>query len=205
MVIQQRTHQADLTGHLRERGGWTLLSLPAELERQTKIALPISGRAIIKSPGDLLWPEREGRAELAAAKLRLGTYAYNCQYLQSPIARGGNTFKEQWFGSYRELPKFDLVIQSWDCAYKTGQANDYSCCVTIGHVRPGVHAPGAPPGYCLIHAWRGRLEFPDLKRQALELWQAWNPSKVLIEDTASGQSLLQELRTVLLPIEGPAQ
>ena len=202
VVIQQRTHQADLTGHLLEQGGWMQLCLPAEFERRTVIAMPQSGREVVKLEGELLWPEREGRAELDAAKIRLGSYGYACQYLQNPIARGGNLFKQQWFGWYRDHPKFDLVIQSWDCAYKTGQLNDYSACVTIGHVRPGAHASGAPSGNYLVHAWRGRLEFPDLKRKALELWQAWKPSKVLIEDTASGQSLLQELRTILLPIEG---
>src|SRR6266853_1677889 len=42
VVIQQRTHQADLTGHLLEQGGWVQLSLPAEFERQTVISLPVT-------------------------------------------------------------------------------------------------------------------------------------------------------------------
>ena len=201
VVIQQRTHQADLTGHLLERGGWTQLSLPALFERRMTISLPVTRREIVKVAGDLLWPEREGGVELEAAKLRLGSYAYNCQYLQNPIARGGNLFKEDWFGRFRERPKFDLMIQSWDCAFKTGQTNDFSACLTIGWVKSNPHTSGAAPGCYLVHAWRGRLEFPDLKRKALELYQQWNPSKVLIEDTASGQSLLQELRTAI-PIEG---
>jgi hypothetical protein len=32
-VIHPHTHQADLTGHLLEQGGWTDLSLPAKFER----------------------------------------------------------------------------------------------------------------------------------------------------------------------------
>jgi hypothetical protein len=51
LVIQQRTHQADLTGHLLEQGGWTHLCLPAEFERRTVIALPSTGGAIIKGGG----------------------------------------------------------------------------------------------------------------------------------------------------------
>ena len=43
VVIQQRTHQADLTGHLLEQGGWTLLCLPAEFERRTVISFPRDG------------------------------------------------------------------------------------------------------------------------------------------------------------------
>jgi predicted phage terminase large subunit-like protein len=202
VVIQQRTHQADLTGHLLEQGGWTLLRLPAEFERRTVISLPRTGRSIVKQEGDLLWPDREGRAELTAAKHRLGSFGYASQYLQNPIARGGNLFKEKWFGTYREIPKFDALVQSWDCAFKTGQTSDYSACVTIGHVDWSEGGSASAPGYYLVHAWRGRVEFAELKRHALALYEQWQPTDVLIEDAASGQSLLQELRTTLLPISG---
>jgi len=201
LVIQQRTHQADLTGHLLDQGGWTRLCLPAEFESKTVISLPQSGGKIVKLEGDLLWPEHEGRVELEAAKNRLGSYGYNCQYLQNPIARGGNVFKEKWFGTFRELPKFDRLIQSWDCAFKTGQTNDYSACVTIGRIDWDERGSTAAPGFYLVHAWRGRVEFADLKRRALALYEQWRPEAVVIEDAASGQSLLQELRTAL-PIVG---
>jgi hypothetical protein len=147
VVIQQRTHQADLTGHLLEQGGWTHLCLPAEFERKTVIALPLSDRETVKQEGDLLWPEREGRAELDAVKDRLGDYGYNCQYLQNPIARGGNLFKLEWFGTFVERPKLDLIVQSWDTGYKTGAANDYSACVTIGVIRERREDSGAAPGF----------------------------------------------------------
>src|SRR5271168_2855796 len=141
-----------------------------------------------------------GRFEInsiCAAKVRLGSYAYACQYLQNPIARGGNLFKQGWFGTYRQIPKFDVLVQSWDCAFKAGQTNDYSACVTIGWVNPNREGQSAAPGFYLVDASRGRVEFPELKRRAQSLYQQWHPSVVLIEDTASGQSLLQELRTVL--------
>lgn len=202
VVIQQRTHQADLTGHLLEQGGWTHLCLPAEFERRTTIRLPRSNRSIVKQEGDLLWPEREGRAELNAAKNRLDSFGYAGQYLQNPIARGGNLFKQKWFGTFRQIPEFDLLVQSWDCAFKTGQTSDYSACVTIGRVDWSDEGSTSAPGYYLLDAWRGRVEFAELKRQALTLNERWHPSHVLIEDTASGQSLLQELRTTLLPITG---
>jgi predicted phage terminase large subunit-like protein len=202
VVIQQRTHQADLTGHLLEQGGWTQLCLPAEFERRTVIPMPRSGRQVVRLEGELLWLEREGRAELDAAKIRLGSYGYACQYLQNPIARGGNLFKEKWFGRYREIPKFDALVQSWDCAFKTGRTNDYSACVTIGRVNPNREGPTAAPGFYLVDAWRGRVEFPELKRRAQSLYELWHPSVVLIEDTASGQSLLQELQRTMLPIKG---
>lgn len=203
VVIQQRTHRTDLTGHLLEQGGWTHLCLPDEFERRTVIPMPLTRGEIIKDEGDLLWPKREGRAQLDAAKRRFGLYGYNCQYLQNPVARGGNVFKEEWFGTFREMPRFDVLIQSWDCAFETGQANDYSAGVTIGLVRERREGSTAAPGYYLVHAWRGKIEFVELKRKAVELYKEWRPSAVLVEDAASGQSLLQELRSnTTLPIKG---
>jgi predicted phage terminase large subunit-like protein len=60
---------------------------------------------------------------------------------------------------------------------------------------------GPPVGYYLVNVWRARVEFAALKRQALALFEQYHPDVVLIEDSASGQSLLQELRTTLLPIK----
>jgi predicted phage terminase large subunit-like protein len=123
--------------------------------------------------------------------------------LQNPIARGGNLFKEEWFGTFREAPKCDLVVQSWDCAFKSGQTNDYSACVTIGVVRKRRADSNAAPGCYLLHAWRGKVEFVELKRKAIALHEQWLPSAVLVEDAASGQSLLQELSAnTNLPIKG---
>jgi predicted phage terminase large subunit-like protein len=38
------------------------------------------------------------------------------------------------------------------------------------------------------------LIFPELKRLAVSLAQEWKPSAILVEDKASGQSLIQEPR-----------
>ena len=203
VVIQQRTHQADLTGHLLAQGGWELLCLPAEFERRTIIWFPRSKRELVKEEGDLLCPEREGRAELDAAKRGLGSYGYASQYLQSPVARGGNLFKESWFGTFRDAPKFDFVLQSWDCAYKTGQTNDYSACVTLGLIQNRQEDSAAAAGLYLLHAWHGKVEFPELERRVKEFYAQQCPHVVLVEDTASGQSLLQQLRSNhYLPVKG---
>jgi hypothetical protein len=196
VVIEQRTHQADLGGHLLTQGGWEHLCLPAEFERRTTIVLPRSGREIVKQEGELLWPEREGRAELDTARLRLGNYAYQCQYLQQPVARGGNRFKREWFGTFARVPeRFDMLVQAWDTAFKESETRDYSACVTLGQL--GRRGPnGEMPGLYVLHAWHGRVSFSELKRHAKQFARHWNPDAVLIEDAASGQSLLQELRII---------
>ena len=47
---------------------------------------------------------------------------------------------------------------------------------------------------------RERLEYPDLRRVAQELYDEFKPDICIIEKKASGQSLLQDLRRAGLPV-----
>src|SRR5262245_47519573 len=69
IVIEQRTHMADLTGHWLMQGGWNHISLPAEFQQKTTITFPRFHRILVREEGDLLWPTRLGRAVLETAKL----------------------------------------------------------------------------------------------------------------------------------------
>lgn len=203
VVIEQRTHAADLTAHLLAQGGWTHVSLPAIAEQRTVITFPRSGREVVRDEGDPLWPAREGRAELEAAKVRLGSFAFASQYMQAPVSREGNLIKAEWLtATYRAgalPPKFDSIVLSLDSAFKTGISNDYSAIVVIGTLRGA--RDGYAPGHYLLEAWRGRVEFAELKRKVVALQETWHANRVLIEDAASGQSLIQELRAgTMLPL-----
>src|ERR1700674_2852202 len=74
VVVMQRCHQRDLSGHLLAQGGWEHLRLPAEFE-EPKCATSISWIDPRTQPGELLWPERFGPIEIADLKLNLGSYA----------------------------------------------------------------------------------------------------------------------------------
>lgn len=85
------------------------------------------------------------------------------------------------------------IVQSWDTAFKKNQENDYSVCTTW---------LVAENGYYLLDLWKGRVEFPELKRKVVELHKLHSANEILIEDKASGQSLIQELqRDTALPIK----
>lgn len=106
----------------------------------------------------------------------------------------GEILKREWWKFYRELPaNYDSIVQSYDTAYKKNEENSFSVCTTwyvTGH------------GYYLADCWRERVEFPELKRQVAMLYNKYRPREILIEDMASGQSLIQELRrSTALPIK----
>jgi predicted phage terminase large subunit-like protein len=84
------------------------------------------------------------------------------------------------------------IIQSWDTAIKAAAGNDYSVCTTWAETESGYH---------LLDIWRRRAEYPELKRAVLNVADQWQPDAILMEDKASGQSLLQDLkRETKLPL-----
>ena len=74
----------------------------------------------------------------------------------------------------------------------TGAANDFSVCTTWKLIGTD---------YYLLDVFRERLSFPELKRAAVDLCRRHQPFSVLIEDQASGSSLIQELGSEGLPVE----
>ena len=184
VVVMQRLHENDLTGHLLAKGGWEHLCMPAEAERRTVI--DFGAVKLIREAGSLLHPEREGAREITRAKRELGAYAYAAQYQQRPAPLTGGIVDLAWFKRYGAAPAKPLrIVQSWDTAFKGGALNDPSVCGTWAETESGFY---------LLHVARRRLEYPALKRAAMSLAAKWSPDAILIEDKASGQSLIQDLR-----------
>jgi predicted phage terminase large subunit-like protein len=195
IIVEQRTHANDLTGHLLAERDWYRIALPAIAERKTIIVFPCSRTERVREEGDILWPAREGPAELEAAKLRMGALGFSAQYQQAPTAPGGNLFKEEWLRqSYRTIPRaFDGgIVLSLDTAYKTSSTSDFSAGVVVGHLKhpDGEHAPG----FYLLWAWQSRCEFPDLVKMTVSIAERWSVNTTLVEDAASGPSLVQSLQ-----------
>jgi len=101
-------------------------------------------------------------------------------------------FKRSWWRFFRHPPVFSRLIQSWDTGFKSGETNAYSVGQTWGL---------AEDGYYLIDQLRERLEYPELRRAVVACYEKHKPELVLVEDKASGQSLVQELkRNTRLPL-----
>ena len=178
IVIMQRLHESDLAGWLLGGGtgeAWDHLCIPA-----------------VNDNDEALWPEKHSREQLRALE-KANAYVYAGQYGQRPAPLGGGIFKDEWWKYYNPaaLPvKFKRIVQSWDTAFKDKQTNDPSSCTTWGETMDG--------DYLLLDRFNKRMQFPELRRMAVSLFLKWNPNSVLVEDKASGQSLIQDLK---LPIE----
>jgi predicted phage terminase large subunit-like protein len=189
VIIMQRLHQDDLVGHVLAQEHWDMARFPAIAEHDEDFIIdtPHGIQTYHRKAGRLLLPERLPMEELEKERAK-SEYTFQAQYQQNPSPPEGLVVKEAWFPRHApaDLPEpFDRKIQSWDTATKTKDIHDYSACTTWG-------VKG--PHFYLLNVLRRRMEFPELKRVVKEMAAAWNPSNVLIEDTASGIQLIQDLR-----------
>jgi len=132
------------------------------------------------------WPEKEPLQSLLDLK-EADPATFASQYMQEPIPIEGSLFKVDQIEYYKpeEAPQFNRIIQSWDTAVKDKEIHDYSVCTTWGVTENK---------YYLLDVLRKRLQYTDLKNAVRILFDKYKPDTVLIEDKATGQALLQELR-----------
>ncbi len=189
IIVMQRLHDMDLSGHvLRDVGGYMHVKIPLVAETQVTIDFPLSGKQIVRKPGDILQPERENDETIAQKKRTLGTAGYAAQYQQEPVPDGGNRIKLDWFGRYQRVPErtgFKKVVQSWDTGNKPKDTSAPSVCTTFGLT---------DKGWFVIDLYREQVGYPELKRQVIKKFNKWRPDAVLIEDKASGISLIQDMK-----------
>ena len=187
IAIMTRWHEDDPAA-IWKNAGWHVIELPA-----------------IDKDGKPTYPELWNLDALnnARSDANMGTSRFELMFQGNIIPEGGAIFRREWWRYWKqgEAPWQKLgaenkpilaVVQSWDTAFKEKQENDYSACETWGVCENG---------YYLLNAWRGKLEFPRLKVAFHQLYEQWKPVTVLIEDAASGQDLIAEMRDKsLIPI-----
>jgi hypothetical protein len=95
ILVMQRLHENDLSGHLLEKEGFDLIALPAIAIREERGRLP-NRRIYRRKIGEALHPQRENVQVLDEIKARVGSRVFQAQYQQSPVPAEGNLFKRSW-------------------------------------------------------------------------------------------------------------
>lgn len=189
ILVMQRLHADDLVAHVQQHEHWDVVSLPAIAEQNETHAFttPYGARIVHRKEGEVLHPGIISRERLDALRRGMTDYNFAAQFQQNPQPASGIIVKREWLRFYTpaEKPKqFDRVIQSWDTANKDTELADYSVCTTWGFFERRMY---------LLDVYRAKLDFPSLKRAVKYQVSLHRPAIVLIEDKASGISLIQEL------------
>lgn len=186
VLVMQRLHEDDLVAHVEGIDDWEKLEIPAIAERDETYALgPVSGDHYRRSVGELLHPDREDQATLDQIRRTMGTRGFRAQYQQEPVPLDGNIIKRSWLRYYDEEPdEFDAIVASWDTASTIGDTSDFSVGTLWGLLGNS---------YYLIDVVRGQFEFPQLRREVLEMHAREPDAVTLIEATDTGRALAQDL------------
>jgi predicted phage terminase large subunit-like protein len=175
IVIMQRVHEADLSGHILEAdegvGRWAHICLPARYEGRNRIVTFINdkGTATKKHPDGRpwvderrkdetpLWPERISDDALAEQETEMSEYAKAGQLQQNPTPREGGMFNKADF----------VVVDGFDPALVTSSVRYWDKAGTQGG---GAFTAGVlmhrmiDGSFVISHVERGQWSFA--KREA---------------------------------------
>lgn len=217
--IQQRLHQYDSTWFMESGGmgiNFDLIKVPALINEEYIESLPnwikdecwndIKSSESVNRSGEQYWsywPKNEYVGDLMDLWEK-DEYTFASQYMQEPIALGGNIFDPSWWVFYDDdqfmngensPPFFEYRFITADTANKTKTYNDFSVFIEWGVYDGKLYA---------IELKRGKWEAPELRNVFTKfLHQAWdrndshqfgNLRAAYIEDKASGTGLIQEVK-----------
>lgn len=185
ILVMQRLHEHDLSGYLlSQKSQWKHLKIPVYANRN--LYFHVKNKEYLFKSGSTLHISRDKEEHLITLQQSIGMHNYCAQYLQEPIHQNSSLIKLKDIRFYEELPKqFGYFIQSWDSAIKVSANSDYSVCCCFGII---------DNYYYLVSMLRQKLTYPELKKNARKLRDSYNPKFILIEDKASGQQLIQDLK-----------
>jgi predicted phage terminase large subunit-like protein len=216
IIILTRWHPDDLAGRLQQtedwaEGRWHHINFPAikqvtsgkirrnhlpedhpqYMQAKDLNALSPAKRTIAETEEAPLWPERFPLEDLKRRE-RLNPREFASLYQQQPFIQGGNLIKTEWWQKYPadlSPENFSTLIIAVDTAFKKTETADYSVAVVAGMDRNG--------DIYIVDIMRGKYDFPELKQRLIRLnnrWRGRGLRAMYIEDKASGQSLIQELK-----------
>lgn len=212
VVIMQRLHEDDLSGHLLKSGDFEHVCLPQEYEpteAETFLGL-VDPRA---EKGELLFPARFPEGVLAQERRTLGSRGYAGQHQQRPVPEGGEMFKREWWRFYGleqhkrpqgctqvppvRLPAhFDEVIQSVDCSFKDLGSSDFVANLVV--------AKRGADRFILARV-KERLNFTATCAMVRRVSTEWPAARIkLVEDKANGTAVINTLQGTVggfVPIE----
>jgi len=198
VLVQQRLHQDDCTGHLlaQEESDWTLLKLPLIAEQDEEIRFPHSGRVWKRRKGDCLDPKRWSARTIRQRQQNRLVWAG--QFQQEPQAISGNIIKIEsclYFGGKDPrtgvpdlaLPDhFDRKIISVDCSFKDRSTSDYVAILTIGVLGSRRY---------VLNITNARLDLTGTINEIRNAHAFFGPvGATLVEDAANGPAVVAALR-----------
>lgn len=134
IIVMQRLHLDDLTGHVRQRRAWSNIVLPAVALQDETWSLPPQ-RRLTRQKREPLQPTRESKDQLISILLEIGACNFSAQYLQNPLMNADPN-RVFWYQSPRP--------PDWTPEMSIGPCGFYSV-PEIAYILYDVFGEGNPP------------------------------------------------------------
>lgn len=217
VIIQQRTHEQDITGHALRQSPWTHLKLPMEYAGDSN-PTSIGWVDPRKEIGELLDGVRFNRVSVDALKKRLGPYGASGQLQQEPSPTEGGIIKRAWLRSYTIDKDFYVLPGTGplDNEYRI-RTNDCLRFATVDLAVTKKDTEKVDPDYTVIAGWcvflshrgpmlalldlfRDRIEGPDISKKISAMHNHWKFQFIAVEQIAGFIALGQQFKRDGLPI-----
>jgi len=194
ILVMQRLHEDDMTGYVMCLEGWKIRRFAAIAtdDEVDVIRSALGTWTHCRREGEALHPAREPLEVLERYRRDMGPEYFSAQFQQAPVPPGGNMVKLDQLRRFdlSAPPRFEQYILSVDTANKGTELSSFSVFTFWGIADKCIY---------LIDVIRGRFEFSGLCNTALALARGGyrgcpKPDVILIEDKASGQLLIPELK-----------
>ena len=211
IIVMTRWRVDDLAGFVQEVDQksdhkWRIISIPAILDEKAA--------KLLKLPeGGSFWPEFQDYDFLMDKKATNTPAKWQALYMQSPVLEEGNIYKKSHFAQRWDPDedgelRFRSIIISFDTAFSTAKTADYSAYTVWGIFdKRGIDADGRPysvASLCLLDLDKGHWDFVELTERLRSVYGKYVQSQatvhIVVENKASGQSVIQTLRKQGLPI-----
>jgi predicted phage terminase large subunit-like protein len=209
ILTMTRWHEDDLAGHLLhqalnnpEADQWEVLKIPAILDKTSAqvLGLPDGGSYWPPHPSPPEGVELIGwdLKELEKTRENMPPEQWAALYMQTPIIEGGNILKSSYWMDWgpTDPPECDYIFLSVDTAFGTRKDNAYSAITTWGVFRDNDGIPNT----IMLGGVKDHWTFDELRQNVISTYEYHNADMILIEEQASGRSLIQEFQRTGLPV-----
>ena len=223
VVIQQRTHEDDVTGHLlkQQPDEWLHVKIPMEYNPDS------TGRSTSiwsdprKVKGEIIDPIRFPTKYIETQKIRLGTYRYAGQYDQEPAPLGGGIIKASWLRPWYHNADKDIVlpglINGGDYKFNPWNVTRFAT-VDLAFTEEEIGEKKLDdPDFTVMAAWaafklkrgtvlvlldliRERMEGPDMLLKLEAFHTHWRFAVIGFETIQAQKALFQFARKMGLPV-----
>lgn len=213
IIINTRWFIEDLSGFMikidaKSPRPWDVISIPALLTKEASDMLR-EGLDITDTryaEGTSFWPEFWPTEKLEEIKGTTPPSEWAALYMQTPTSEEGAIVKRKDFRIWEqsEPPKCKYLIITMDTAFGVGQYADNSAYAVWGvftNIEKSFdNVEIALDCLILLSSGKGQWEFSELCERTQELNVRYSPDWVIVENKASGISLIPELQKRSLPV-----